>query len=238
MRCRALYALLGAFLLLGCDPKPVPKPTPDNTLVYEVPKSVIPHPTPPAVQTSANDVTPPGAGKYKRDVISMSHQVWGLDAPIATFAAQIDQESGWNPDAKSPVGAQGLTQFMPKTAEWIGKEYPEELGSVDTLNPTWSIRALVRYDKYLYDKVTTPYPCDRTAFALSGYNGGLGWVYRDQKVAEGKGLDPTRYWGVVEQFNAGRSAAAFTENRGYPHRIIRIIQPRYATWGPMACADK
>jgi len=40
----------------------------------------------------------------------------GITAPL--LAAQLEQESGWNPSAVSPAGAQGLSQFMPGT--WLG----------------------------------------------------------------------------------------------------------------------
>ena len=34
----------------------------------------------------------------------------GPNAPVALYAAQLAQESGWNPEAASPVGARGLAQ--------------------------------------------------------------------------------------------------------------------------------
>lgn len=40
--------------------------------------------------------------------------------PAAFLAAQIDAESGFNPDAVSPAGAIGIAQFMPATAKSIG----------------------------------------------------------------------------------------------------------------------
>jgi soluble lytic murein transglycosylase-like protein len=66
-----------------------------------------------------------------------------------TFAAQLHQESGWRPDAVSPVGAQGLAQFMPATADWISQLMPG-LNSREPFNPAWAIRALVSYDRWLW----------------------------------------------------------------------------------------
>lgn len=42
----------------------------------------------------------------------------GIDPDI--FSRQINQESGFNPNAGSPAGAQGIAQFMPDTARGLG----------------------------------------------------------------------------------------------------------------------
>jgi membrane-bound lytic murein transglycosylase MltF len=75
------------------------------------------------------------------------------------------------------------------------------------------------------------------AFALSAYNGGLGWVQRDRRTARAAGADPDRWWAAVERYNAGRNAASFAENRGYPKRILTRNEPLYigAGWGLGVC---
>ena len=72
------------------------------------------------------------------------------------------------------------------------------------------------------------------AFTLSAYNGGLGWVNRDKKLARQKGMDSARWFGAVETVNAGRSVAAWKENRNYPRFILKERQHTYrkAGWGP------
>jgi len=169
------------------------------------------------------------AQRYQRDLTRNAHAVWGLDAPVATFAAQIHQESRWRADAKSPVGALGMAQFMPATASWISEAY--KLNGNQPNNPSWAMRALVIYDRHLWDRTRASSRCDHMAMTLSSYNGGLGWVYRDQKLAQAKGADPQLWFGSVEKFNAGRRAAAFTENRNYPRIILLKWQPIYANWG-------
>jgi hypothetical protein len=177
---------------------------------------------------------PQDAAKYQRQLTRESYAVWGLNAPVAVFAAQIHQESQWNINALSPVGAQGLAQFMPKTADWISELYPE-LTTNQPYNPDWSLRALVRYDYWLYQRINARTECDHMAFMLSAYNGGLGWVQKDKRKAKAQGLDPLTYWQSVELVNSGRSRANFAENRGYPKRIIYRWQPYYANWGNNVC---
>ncbi|HJU70366.1 MAG TPA: transglycosylase SLT domain-containing protein [Paucimonas sp.] len=186
--------------------------------------------------TWAGDL-PPDAQRHRRDLVRNARLIWGLDAPVATFAAQIHQESRWRADAVSPVGAIGMAQFMPATARWIAGAYPALAGNQPT-NPVWALRALVTYDRHLWERIKAASPCDRMAMTLAAYNGGLGWVWRDQKMAAAQGADRARWFDQVERFNAGRSKAAFTENRGYPRLILRTFAPRYAAagWGRGSCA--
>lgn len=114
-----------------------------------------------------------------------------LSALVADFAAQLHQESGWRPDAISPAGAQGLAQFMPATADWISQLIPM-LSSREPFNPAWAIRALVSYDRWLWQRVSAASDCERMAMTLSGYNGGLGWSTTGQAacITERSGQHP------------------------------------------------
>lgn len=181
---------------------------------------------------------PTAALKHRAELTRNARAVWGLDAPVATFAAQIHQESAWRPDAVSRVGAEGMAQFMPATTQWIASIYPQTLGAAQPYNPSWAMRALVQYDAWLHQRIRAASPCERLAFVLSAYNGGLGWVDRDKKLASSKGLDPLVWFGSVERVNAGRSAANFKENRQYPQRILLRHEPLYvaAGWGRGVCA--
>lgn len=185
-------------------------------------------PAPPPISTTP---IPRAALQYQRTLISSARFVWGLNAPVAAMAAQVHQESGWRADARSAF-ASGLTQFTPDTADWISQRYSQELGENQPLNPSWALRALARYDKFLYDRQqTAATECDRWAFTLSGYNGGEGWVNRDKRLAATRGADPSRWWGHVEKYSP-RAVWAFNENRDYPRRIILQRQPPYRAWGP------
>lgn len=182
---------------------------------------------------SAQTIEPnPRAGQYKRTLIQQSRNVWGLNAPVASFAAQIHQESRWNATARSPVGAVGLTQFMPATARWIAG-MDGELRSGDVYNPVWAMRALVVYDKFLYDKVAAVNPCERLAFAMSAYNGGLGWVIK----RKARSSNPKVCFGATCDVNPGITAANQRENAGYPRVILLKYEPMYvkAGWGMGVC---
>lgn len=57
-----------------------------------------------------------------RDPIERSAARWGVSG--AMLAAQLMAESGFNPHAVSPAGAQGIAQFMPGTAASYGLRNP------------------------------------------------------------------------------------------------------------------
>ena len=182
---------------------------------------------------AAEVAIPRAAAQYRAELVRSARVAWGLNAPIAVFAAQVHTESWWRNDTVSHVGAQGLAQFMPATARWLPQVAPET-GKPAPFNPGWSLRALCVYDRWLWDRVAGHSDFERMAFTLSAYNGGLGWVNRDRKKARALGVDDRRWFGAVENVNAGRSKAAFRENRNYPRLILEERQYAYikAGWGP------
>lgn len=180
------------------------------------------------VASLAQAAEPPRAAlQYRASLTRAAHAAWGLDAPVAVFAAQVHQESGWNPQAVSRVGAMGMAQFMPATARWWCDLHRLSATDCQPTNPTWAIRALVGYDRWLYDRVTGPSDHDRLWAALRAYNGGLGHWQAEMRLA---GSD--RQWVVdLACGRARRAAAHCAENIGYPRRILGRLQFLYSGWG-------
>ncbi len=187
----------------------------------------------PAACTAA---IPDAANKYRRDLVRIAQFELGLDAPIATLAGQIHQESRWNEKARSPVGAQGLTQFMPATADWMVR-LRRDLAGADPFNPIWAMRAMLAYDAWHLKRIQARGPCDQWAMALAAYNGGLGWLQKDIRLASAKGADPLAWFDSVERHNSGRSTANFKENRHYSRTILLKWEPLYERegWGTGVC---
>jgi soluble lytic murein transglycosylase-like protein len=94
-------------------------------------------------------------------LIASYSQQFGVDSSLVK--AVIQAESGYNPNAVSPKGAQGLMQLMPKTAQG--------LKVADSLNPSDNIRGGVRYLKFLLDTFK-----GNEELALAAYNAGMGSV--------------------------------------------------------------
>lgn len=192
---------------------------------------------------AAHAGVPESCRAYQRTLTAEAHSVIGLHAPVAVLAAQIEQESSCRADAVSPVGAQGLTQFMPATARDMAARYPHDLGPADPLDWRWAIRAQVRY---MRDLVRTPWrtPCNWWAAKLSAYNGGEGNLRRDQQLCRVAPIQPTacapcvadRWWGNVE-LHSNRAAWAMRENRDYPRRILFQRMPHYIAAGYGAGVD-
>ena len=79
----------------------------------------------PASSSSTNDTqsvaTPPPMFLPKSEYVAIAQQD-AIDAGISPdyFVRQINQESGFNPNAVSPAGAVGIAQFLPSTAAGLG----------------------------------------------------------------------------------------------------------------------
>lgn len=183
-----------------------------------------------AMQEAHAQPIPAAAHTYRAELTRAAHSQWGLGAPVAALAAQVHQESGWQPQAVSRVGAAGLAQFMPATATWWCKLHGQSPAQCQPHNPTWALRALVGYDKYLFDRTPARYSAhDRLWVALRGYNGGLG--HWSAEAASTRLAQPTRQQVDAACGQARRHPVHCPENLHYPQRILAVLQPCYVTWG-------
>jgi soluble lytic murein transglycosylase-like protein len=122
---------------------------------------------------------------------------YGLDP--ALLKGLIRQESGFDPNAGSPAGAQGLTQLMPGTAAG--------LGVTDPLDPAQSIEGGAKYLSQQLERFGGD-----VARALAAYNAGPGAVQRFGGVPPY--AETQNYVRVVQSnaaaFRAGSSSASIT----------------------------
>ncbi len=86
------------------------------------------------------------------------------------LAAQLYQESGFDPAAVSPAGAQGLAQFMPATWATHGIDANHD-GSADPFDPIDAIASAAAYDCELAVEVHAV-PGDPVDNMLAAYNAG------------------------------------------------------------------
>jgi soluble lytic murein transglycosylase-like protein len=95
------------------------------------------------------------------DAIARAALSWNV--PMNLLAAQLYAESGFNPFARSPAGAEGIAQFMPGTADAYGLDNPfDAVAAIDA-------------QAHLMSDLLRQFG-GKVALALAGYNAGAGAV--------------------------------------------------------------
>lgn len=121
------------------------------------------------IQLSAN--IPAYRGKRSDYIPHAREAARRYGIPEDLFLRLVQQESGWNPQARSHKGATGLAQLMPGTAAKLG---------VNPHDPVQNLNGGARYLRMMYNQFGNWH------LALAAYNAGPGAV---QKY---KGIPPYR----------------------------------------------
>lgn len=174
---------------------------------------------------SGNQISP--YDRYIKEAAKKIGWDWRL------LAAVVYQESKFNAEAESWMGAAGLMQLMPETAEIFGAENP--------LDPRQNIMAGANYmqwlDKFWADEI--PDPEERKKFVLASYNVGQGHVLDARRLARKYGKKPELWEEHVAYFLERKADPKYYNDEaaklGYcrgsePVRYVKNIMQRQARY--------
>ena len=120
--------------------------------------------------------------KYKKTIMEAAEY---YDFDWRLIAAQMYQESHFNPKARSHADARGLMQLTRSTAK--------SLGVKNIFNPEQNINGGVKYLKALYDCFDKAEGLNRLFIALATYNVGYGHIIDARNIAREMNLDPNEW---------------------------------------------
>ena len=136
---------------------------------------------------------------FRRDVLAAAREA-GLDA--AYVYGLIRQESRFAIDARSSVGASGLMQLMPATAQWTARKAGISYNPGLITDPGTNLRLGTRYLRLVLDDFGGSVP-----LATAAYNAGPA---RSRRWREGPPLEPA----------AWAENIPFSETRDYVKKVL------------------
>lgn len=132
--------------------------------------------------------------------------------------AQAIAESNLDPKAKSPAGAMGIMQLMPKTSAECSRMLYLPNRPWD---PQINIHFGAFYLKRMWSIFSAELGIERLRFAWGAYNAGAGNIIKAQRIASERGLRTDKWESIAACLGkvTGRHAR---ETIGYVARIERI----------------
>ncbi|MFG3259047.1 NlpC/P60 family protein [Streptomyces sp. NPDC048172] len=145
------------------------------------------------------------------------------------LAAQLHQESNFNPKAVSPANAAGIAQFIPPTWSQYGKDGDGD-GRKDVMNPRDAIPAQAAYDCALAQEVKNV-PGNGTSNMLAAYNAGPAAVLKYMGIPPY--AETQKYVKLIRAQAARWEAAEATPKsvpKGKVGRVVNAARSALGTW--------
>lgn len=158
--------------------------------------------------------------EYDAHFRKYSKRYFGIGFDWHYFKAQAIAESNLNPNAKSPVGAVGLMQLMPRTFEEVSGKADLIGGSLG--EPRWNIAAGIWYNKHQFDYWQKGRSLEeRLKFMYGSYNAGRVSLRKAQRQAINRGLNP-RKWESMHEALPLVTGRRSHETLNYVEKIFEI----------------
>ena len=161
------------------------------------------------------------ARRAGRDGVMLTEAGWPIAVappagPVepALALGLIRQESNFNTEALSPVGARGLMQLMPATAQAVAHRLGDGTVNVTALStdPAYNMRLGTAYLGGLMDQFGGSMP-----YAVASYNAGpsrvADWLTANGNPVAGGGVDMVDWIELIP----------FTETRNYVQRVVENV---------------
>ncbi len=133
------------------------------------------------------------------------------------LASQIYQESKFDPEARSWMGARGLLQLMPRTARQYGVE--------QITDPVQNLAAGTKFLNWLAEYwKEIPDSTERLKFVLASFNVGQGHVEDAQRLAKKHDKDPHK-WGNIAEFLVKKSTKTYYNDEVVKYGYCRGREP-------------
>lgn len=144
-----------------------------------------------------------------RPLVERAAEMAGIDPLL--FTSLIKQESLFDPTARSWVGAMGLAQLMPYTADWVRKNVPGP--ERELTDPYWNLKLGAWYLGYTHGEFKGTSP-----FAVAAYNAGPGAVRKWERNGGG-------------DLDAWVEAIPYAETRHYVKKVFGNLWSYQAIYG-------
>ena len=132
------------------------------------------------------------------------------------LAAQAYQESSFDPNAVSFMGAMGLMQLMPSTARHLG------VSDSEVFVPQSNVRGAVKLINQLNEHYSSITNADeRINFILAAYNAGPGHIDDARKLARKYGKDANVWHGNVDAIVLRMSEPQYYNQPEVAHGYLR-----------------